>query len=273
MKINKNKFYNILFGTIFIVGFLVIIYPWVANVINNHKQSQSIMNYQQLISDTSENIYQQEYEKAKEYNQNISQYPTLSGASQAESQNESKYEDLLDISGMGIMGILRIPIINVELPIYHGTDPTVLQIGVGHLQGSSLPIGGLSTHCVVTGHTGLPSSQLLSDTDQLENGDIFYIDVLNQTLAYEIMNIQSVLPDETDSLNIVTGEDLCTIVTCTPYGINTHRLLITGKRINYIDLKELNNEILNIPIRLIVLIIWILLYLIYFIKTKKYKHK
>lgn len=270
---NKNRFYNILFGTIFIVGFLVVIYPWLANIVNTYKQTQSIMKYQQLISDTSENTYQQEYEKAREYNQYIAQYPTLSRASQAESQNESNYEDLLNIGGMGIMGILRIPIIDVELPIYHGTDSSVLQIGVGHLQGSSLPVGGLSTHCVVTGHTGLPSSQLLSDADQLENGDIFYIDVLNQTLAYEIMDIQSVLPDETDSLNIVTGQDLCTIVTCTPYGINTHRLLITGKRINYVDLKELNNEIFNIPIRLLIFIICILVYLIYFIKTKKYKHK
>lgn len=263
-KINKTQFYNLLFGTIFVIGFIILIYPWIMNIINHHNQSHVITSYQEIIEQTDDHIYEEEFKKAQDYNQHINEYPTLSDAYHFENKEDETYNNLLNLGGMGIMGILRIPIIDVELPIYHGTDAAVLQIGVGHLKGSSLPVGGKNTHCVITGHTGLPSSQLLSDVDQLEKGDVFYIDVLKQTLAYEITDIRSVLPDDTESLNIVEGEDYCTIVTCTPYGINTHRLLVTGKRIAYIDMsQDLTDEVLKIPLRMILLMIWTLLFFIY----------
>lgn len=272
-KIDKTQFYNFIFGTIFVIGFLLLIYPWIANIINQHQQSLAISTYQQIIEQSDDQIYEEELKKAYEYNQHIDQYPSLSEAYHFENKSDDAvYNSLLNLGGMEIMGILRIPVIDVELPIYHGTDAAVLQVGVGHLKGSSLPVGGKSTHSVITGHTGLPSSKLLSDADQLEKGDIFYIDVLKQTLAYEVTDVRSVLPDDTESLNIVEGEDLCTIVTCTPYGINTHRLLVTGKRIAYVDMsKELNDEVLKIPVRLILLVIWIILFIIYIIIYQKRK--
>lgn len=273
LKINKTQFYNILFGTIFVIGFILLIYPWVMNIINQHQQSQAIINYQQVIEQTDNSIYEEELQKAIDYNQHIDKYPTLSDAYHFEN-NDDNYNQLLNLGGMSIMGILRIPVIDVELPIYHGTDAAVLQVGVGHLKGSSLPVGGKSTHSVITGHTGLPSSKLLSDVDQLEKGDVFYIDVLKQTLAYEVTDISSVLPDDTESLNIVEGEDYCTIVTCTPYGINTHRLLVTGKRIAYIDMSnDLKDEVLKIPVRFILMIIWSILFMIYLLNCYRKNRK
>jgi sortase A len=145
----------------------------------------------------------------------------------------AEYSSLLRISGSGVMGTLEIPALGVNLPIYHGTDVNVLQIGVGHLEGSSLPVGGLGTHAVITGHRGLPSSTLLTDLDRLEVGDVFYLRVLTETLAYEVDQIRVVLPDDYGEMGIVSDRDYCTLLTCTPYGINSHRLLVRGSRTDY----------------------------------------
>ena len=145
--------------------------------------------------------------------------------------DRERYEALLNVSGNGIMGYIEIPKINVSLPIYHGTEESVLQIAVGHIEGSSLPVGGASTHCVLSGHRGLPSATLFSNLDQMDEGDIFLLRILDETLTYEVDQIHIVLPQESDDLTIVNNRDLCTLVTCTPYGINSHRLLVRGTRI------------------------------------------
>lgn len=150
-------------------------------------------------------------------------------------KGKKKYESLLDVSGTGIMGYIEVPKIDCSLPIYHGTDEGALQIAIGHLEGSSLPVGGKSTHCVLSGHRGLPSARLFTDLDQMEEGDVFVLNVLGRKLAYEVDQIKVVLPDEMSDLEIVQGKDLCTLVTCTPYGINTHRLLVRGHRTKYIE--------------------------------------
>lgn len=150
-------------------------------------------------------------------------------------KDKKKYESLLDVSGTGIMGYIEVPKIDCSLPIYHGTDEGALQIAIGHLEGSSLPVGGKSTHCVLSGHRGLPSARLFTDLDQMEEGDVFVLNVLGRKLAYEVDQIKVVLPDEMSDLEIVQGKDLCTLVTCTPYGINTHRLLVRGHRTKYIE--------------------------------------
>lgn len=156
-----------------------------------------------------------------------------------EKENElEEYYSLLDVNGIGIMGVIRIPKIKVSLPIYHTTDEGVLQVGVGHFTGSSLPVGGESTHCILSGHRGLPSAKLFTDLDQIVEGDVFYLDVLGDTLAYQVDQIQVVLPEEVESLNVVPGEDYVTLITCTPYGVNTHRLLIRGTRIPYVPEEE-----------------------------------
>lgn len=146
-------------------------------------------------------------------------------------EERAKYEKTLDVTGTGIMGYVEIPKISVSLPIYHGTDATVLQIAIGHIPGSSLPVGGQGTHCVISGHRGLPSARLFTDIDQLREGDLFMLNVLGKTLTYQVDQIRVVLPDELDDLAIDDGQDYCTLVTCTPYGVNTHRLLVRGHRV------------------------------------------
>ena len=147
--------------------------------------------------------------------------------------SDESYQELLNLSENGIMGTLQIPKINVNLPIYHGTDEEVLKNGIGHLQGSGLPVGGANTHCVLTGHRGLPNSKLFTRLDELENGDLFFIDVCGTKMAYQVKNLQIIKPEEVDCLNIEAEKDLVSLVTCTPYGINTHRLVVTGERISY----------------------------------------
>ena len=152
------------------------------------------------------------------------------------------YEDLLNIAGNGIMGFVVIPKISVNLPIYHGTDTQTLAAGVGHLLGSSLPVGGESTHTILSGHSGMASQKMFTDLEQLVVGDVFYLHILNETLAYQVVEINTVLPYDTSLLGIVPGEDLCTLVTCTPYGVNTHRLLVCGSRIPYEEAEQLMEE-------------------------------
>jgi sortase A len=170
-------------------------------------------------------------EKAREYNSNLS-----AGVDFELTETEyAEYESILDISGTGIMGYIQIPSINVNLPIYHGTDEAVLQIAVGHIAGSSFPVGGEGTHAVLSGHRGLPSARLFTDLDKMTEGDIFTITVLDEVVTYQVDQIRIVLPEETGELAIVDGKDYCTLVTCTPYGINSHRMLVRGHRIDNLD--------------------------------------
>lgn len=224
----KKDFSTIALIVVFFVGVSVLLYPTVSDYWNSLHQSQAIATY----ADSVENMDEQDYEKlwdaAVGYNQKLFQSGHGLGLKDEEKE---EYNELLDVSGTEIMSYIEIPKIKCSLPIYHGTDEGVLQIAVGHIEGSSLPVGGLNTHCVLSGHRGLPSAKLFSNLDKLEEGDIFMIRTLDQTLTYEVDQIRIVLPDEVDDLKIEEGKDLCTLVTCTPYGINTHRLLVRGHRV------------------------------------------
>ena len=230
----KKDFSTIALIIVFFVGVSVLLYPTVSDYWNSLHQSQAIATY----ADSVENMDEQDYEKlwdaAVSYNQKLFQSGHGLGLKDEEKE---EYNELLDVSGTGIMSYIEIPKIKCSLPIYHGTDEGVLQIAVGHIEGSSLPVGGLNTHCVLSGHRGLPSAKLFSNLDKLEEGDIFMIRTLDQTLTYEVDQIRIVLPDEVDDLKIEEGKDLCTLVTCTPYGINTHRLLVRGHRVKYVETK------------------------------------
>ena len=224
----KKDFSTIALIVVFFVGVSVLLYPTVSDYWNSLHQSQAIATY----ADSVENMDEQDYEKlwdaAVSYNQKLFQSGHGLGLKDEEKE---EYNKLLDVSGTGIMSYIEIPKIKCSLPVYHGTDEGVLQIAVGHIEGSSLPVGGLNTHCILSGHRGLPSAKLFSNLDKLEEGDIFMIRTLDQTLTYEVDQIRIVLPDEVDDLKVEEGKDLCTLVTCTPYGINTHRLLVRGHRV------------------------------------------
>lgn len=203
------------------------LYPIISDYWNSKTQSKVIADYDKLLSNMDNETYKSIMANAEDYNNKLKElYNPL------ENYNElDGYNDTLDVTGTGIMGYITIPKIDVELPIYHGTSDKVLKNAAGHLQGSSLPIGGESTHAVISAHRGLPSAKLFSDLDELEKGDRFTITVLNEVLTYEIDKIQIIEPDELDKLEIVDGEDYVTLITCTPYGINTHRLLVRGSRV------------------------------------------
>jgi sortase A len=181
-----------------------------------------------MVSHIADDEYEQVLGEAKRYNDTIAETGIRW---QMTEQQKEEYENLLDISGNGIMGYIEIPRISVLLPIYHGTDDAVLQTAAGHLEGSSLPVGGEGSHCVLSGHRGLPSAKLFTDLDKLTNGDTFMLNVLDEVLTYEVDQIRIVLPSDLSDLTIEEGKDYCTLVTCTPYGINTHRLLVRGRRI------------------------------------------
>lgn len=221
-------------GVIFIIGFALCCLPIIWNVIEQRHQSDAVATYQNAVSKKDDTKLKEIMDNAAAYNDMLYQ---TGGAvvdnSDTEILSDESYEKQLNISGNGTMGSLDIPKINVELPIYHGTDDTALSNGIGHLQGTSLPVGGANTHCVLTGHRGLPSSKLLIRLDEMVEGDLFFLRIGNETLAYKVNKIQIVEPEDVSGLQIEAGEDLVTLVTCTPYGINTHRLLVTGKRVEY----------------------------------------
>ena len=213
---------------ILVVGVSLLLYPMVSDWWNGMHQSQAIATYEEAIRDNSAEENEAMWNAAVDYNKSLSHGNdrfTLTDVA------HERYESLLNVTGTGIMGYVQIPKISVRLPIYHGTDDTVLQIAIGHIPGSSLPVGGLGTHAVISGHRGLPSARLFTDIDQLEEGDIFTLHVLGQTLTYQVDQIRTVLPDQLDDLAIDDGQDYCTLVTCTPYGVNTHRLLVRGHRV------------------------------------------
>ena len=230
----KRKIANIVIGLIFFAGLSILLYPTVSDYLNEKNSSRAIAAYDKVIEELPPEDHSKELMDAADYNTYLAQFNSLSGAALAEKRrDDSPYEALLNVNGDGMMAVIRIPAINVNLPVYHGTEEITLQTAIGHYEGSSLPIGGESTHAILTGHRGLPSAKLFTDLDRLEVGDVFYIKVLGEILEYQIDQIETVLPSELDSLSITPGEDYITLVTCTPYGINSHRLLIRGTRIEY----------------------------------------
>lgn len=228
----KKHISTIIIALIFLAGLGFLLYPTASNLWNRAHQSRAIATYTKQVEKLDDSQNKEMLKAARKYNKSLlkkSDHWKLS------KKDKKKYESLLDVSGTGIMGYIEVPKIDCSLPIYHGTDEGALQIAIGHLEGSSLPVGGKSTHCVLSGHRGLPSARLFTDLDQMEEGDIFVLNVLGRKLAYEVDQIKVVLPDEMSDLEIVQGKDLCTLVTCTPYGINTHRLLVRGHRTKYIE--------------------------------------
>lgn len=230
----KRKLANLIIALIFLAGLSILLYPSVSNYVNEKHASRVIADYEQVIERMEETDYSNELALARQYNEYLAGFSNLAEAAASEQEREdSPYEDLLNAGGSGILATIRIPGIRVKLPVYHGTSEAVLQVAAGHYEGSSLPVGGPGTHAVLTGHRGLPSAKLFTDLDRLEEGDIFYLKVLGEILEYQIDQIQVVLPYELDSLSVVEGQDYVTLVTCTPYGINSHRMLIRGVRIPY----------------------------------------
>lgn len=226
-----------------IVGTGIFLYPSISNYFAEKNHVEAIRNYDKMVVKIGEDSLKKEKEKAQTYNENLSGDPVhdpfVLGSGYALPEN---YKEVLNLSEDGIMGYIQIPKISVDLPIYHGTSEEVLEKGVGHIQNTSVPIGGNSTHSVLTGHTGLPNAELFTRLDELVVGDIFYIHVLNDILTYKVYEIKVVLPDNIDELRITSGEDLVTLVTCTPYGVNSHRLLVKAKRVEYEDYTENNNS-------------------------------
>lgn len=236
----KSKLNKLIIGMIFLAGLSLLLYPFVANKWNNYRQKKLITNYETAIAekDSAGQInYEEELQKAVAYNNALlpSILPDSFAVAAASEENQDRpYLNCLNIAGDGMMGIVEIPKINIKLPIYHTTNGTVLEKAAGHLEGSSLPVGGESTHAVISAHRGLPSASLFTDLDQLKEGDHFLLHILNETLCYEVDKISVVEPDDTSALSVEEGADLVTLLTCTPYGVNTQRLLVRGHRVPYI---------------------------------------
>ena len=227
----KKHLSAILLFLIFFIGLSLMLYPSFADWWNSFHQSRAVASYVEQVANIDDDQYEELWNAAWDYNQSLLDRPNTFILSD---EQKAQYEQLLNVGNNGIMGYIEIPSINVTLPIYHGTDEAVLQIAVGHLEWTSLPVGGESSHCVLSGHRGLPSARLFTDLDQLEVGDTFLMYVLNEVLTYEVDQIRIVEPVETQDLLIEEGKDLCTLVTCTPYGINSHRMLVRGRRIDNI---------------------------------------
>lgn len=268
MKWIKKNMTTILLLLILLVGVSLLLYPTVSDYWNSLHQSRAIATYAEAVAEVDDQQYEQMWDDACEYNEQLKEKTNRWIMTDEERE---EYESLLNISGNGILGYIEIPKIKVALPIYHGTDETILQIAVGHIEGSSLPVGGAGTHAVLSGHRGLPSAKLFTSLDELVVGDEFLIRVLDETLTYEVDQIRIVEPNDLSDLEIEEGKDLCTLVTCTPYGINTHRLLVRGHRVEtkanagsvrvtadaiQID-PELVAPVVAVPI-LAVLLIWLL---------------
>ncbi len=229
----KKHLSTIVLCLLFFIGLSVLLYPAISDYWNSRTQSIAIVDYEASLSELAPEDYTAYFTAANQYNEALRKqlHPLISY------DEIEGYDSLLNVGETGIMGYISIDKIHVELPIYHGTSPTVLNQAVGHLQGTSLPIGGESTHCVLSAHRGLPSARLFTDLDRLEEGDTFTLTVLNEVLTYAVEKIEIVKPEDVASLQIIEGEDHCTLVTCTPYGINTHRLLVHGTRIETIKAK------------------------------------
>ena len=268
----KKNWPAVILITVFFIGLCIFLYPTVGNLLNKLNQSRVIENYEKQVTKLDNADYQKKLDEACEYNR---LYAKNSFSYNKESETGSDlYRKTLDMGG-GVMGYLKIDKLNLRLPIYHGTSSTVLQSGLGHMPMTSLPVGGEGTHAVLSGHSGLPSAELLTKLDQIETGDIFYICVLDEILAYEVRDINTIMPYELDVLSIDQREDKVSLVTCTPYGINTHRLVVTGYRIPYKDnFAEHDKETAkNISLQTIVLCICVPLFLIIIVILIRFRMK
>lgn len=246
MKKKKNFVWNIFFALVFLAGAGVFLYPTVSDMWNQYRNVRLVSRYDEAVTDLSDNEYEKLWNKAKEYN---AEHPVNSIVDAFGEKDDyvltQPYDQVLDPNGEGLMGSIEIPKINAKLAIYHGLSKTVLEKGVGHVEGTSLPVGGKSTHAVLAAHRGLPSAKLFTDLDQMKKGDIFILHILGKNLAYKVDQIRTVLPEETGELDIVEGEDHVTLVTCTPYGVNTHRLLVRGIRTKYAEGEIRNDETIS----------------------------
>jgi sortase A len=246
----KRKIANVLFALLFLIGFGVLTYPTISNQWNTYRQSQLISGYKDVIDTMEPEDFEREWELAESFNETLTQnnvYGDVFGEDDSDLK-DSDYWKVLNVGGDGIMGYLSIPKINIELSIYHGTGDEELQTGVGHLNGTKLPIGGEGTHSVLAAHRGLPSARLFTDIDQLEKGDKFYIHVLDEVLAYEVDQILDMVDKDDQetlesALQIEEGEDYVTLFTCTPYGVNSHRLLVRGTRVAYNGEEEVSESV------------------------------
>lgn len=240
----KKKMFTICTVLLFLAALCLTLYPLISNYVNQKYASQIHTAYQEVMEQVDDAALHRTKELAVAYNRSI-----VPGASTEDAYSQegllaasADYDSQLNIAGNGIMGYVEIPKISVNLPIYHGTENDSLERGIGHLLGSSLPVGGESTHTILSGHSGMASQKMFTDLEQLTTGDVFYLRVLDETLAYQVVEINTVLPYDTSLLGIAPGEDLCTLVTCTPYGVNTHRLLVRGSRIPYEEAEQLMEE-------------------------------
>ena len=224
----KDFISKFLLYLILLIGLSLLLYPSFADWWNSYHSSQAIASYSEQVANLDSDIYASLWDSAWDYNMSLVDRPNDFALSDVQKQ---EYDRLLDVGGNGIMGYVEIPVLDVVLPIYHGTDEAVLQVAIGHLEWTSLPVGGRDAHCVISGHRGLPSARLFTDLPKLIEGDVFLLRVLDEVLTYEVDQIRIVEPNNIQDLLIEKGEDLCTLVTCTPYGINSHRLLVRGHRI------------------------------------------
>lgn len=228
MKKKANIWINGMLVLVLLAGLSLLLYPSLSEYWNSFHQTRAIADYNDQVSALDEADYTALWQAAQAYNQALAGQGNQHTLTDAQKQ---EYESLLNVAGTGMMGYIEIPSIDCSLPIYHGTDEAVLQVAAGHLDWSSLPVGGESTHCVLSGHRGLPSARLFTDLDKLQEGDVFLLRILNEVLTYQVDQIRIVEPQQTEDLQIVEGQNYCTLVTCTPYGINSHRLLVRGHRV------------------------------------------
>ncbi|KIR03183.1 Sortase A, LPXTG specific [Lachnospiraceae bacterium TWA4] len=277
-KFDKNIIINIMLVAIFLLGLSIMLYPTVSDWWNSMHQSRAVASYVEKVKDLSAEQREKMYKEAVAYNKKLSKQQTHYNLTEDELV---EYNNTLDIIGTGIMGYIEIDKVGIKLPIYHGVDEAILQIAVGHIAGSALPVGGKSTHCVLSGHSGLPSARLFTDINKLVVGDKFVMTVLDHTLTYEVDQIRIVLPDELSDLRIEEGQDYCTLVTCTPYGVNTHRLLVRGHRVAndlVVDVSNVGADAIQIdPIMVIPIMVAVILVLIivaaYILNRRKKKKK
>lgn len=280
-KAIKEKLVIFLFILMILIGLGIILYPIISNQINEKRYQNVIKTYQYTVTKKTTGENEKLLTEAREYNRTLSFGRIVDVFQNPNQTSSTEYLSILNVNNNGMMGYISIPKIDVRIPIYHGTSSDILQKGVGHLEGSSLPIGGESTHAILSAHRGLPSSRLFTDLDQLKEGDIFYIYILDEVLAYKVNQILITEPSETEALEIVNGKDYVTLVTCTPYAVNTHRLLVRGERIEYdkqiekqtVQNKSLSTADIILYISLIISIILIIIVIVTIIRYKKKKRK
>lgn len=280
-KKRKRLLFDIIRILVLLIAFSVLLYPTISNYLYEKNSSRAVDNYDDTSEKLDEARRQAILQEAREYNARLVGGMGIAGDTfHTKEETTSEYDQLLRMDVSGMMGYIIIPKIDVELPIYHTTSEAVLQSGIGHFPSSSLPVGGESTHSVLTGHRGLPSKILFTDLDKLVEGDVFYIKILGETFAYQVDQILTVLPEETDALQIEPGKDYLTLVTCTPYAVNTHRLLVRGVRIPYEEaVKQAADERITpelpfqVKMLILAVVILILIFIIYLIWKKVRKRK